>query len=482
MNRYGYGLALLFGWYAVASKAADAPDPKGGVEVLARGPVHEGYAEPLEQQPTAGPILPKQPPPPIDELPPDQKPAGDNVVWMPGYFAWDIDREDFIWVSGFWRVPPPGRIWMPGSWRQSGDGWQWVGGFWNAQQQEQAGIEYLPEPPAPVDAGPTTPSPSDTSIYVPGSWVYRGNRYLWRPGFWADHKPGWIWIPAHYRWTPAGYVFIEGYWDYALADRGILFAPVYIPRDVYIQQSYYYSPTVVVRDQCMFGALFVRRGYGSYYFGDYFGPSYATVGFTSWNGYSGGASVVVVRGWYDPMYSYYRVSYRSDPAWSVNINAVYVGRYRGDVPLPPRTLVQQNNVFVNNTVVNNTTVINNKTVNVNNVQMLTTMTAAAKANPNLQLQPVTPQARQQFQQSAQQVNTFAQQRSHSETQMVAKNPAMPRASDPPRTSTLSVPKSFPVRGTPLPATHTAVANPTTPGALRPPLSPLQQLIRQLPRV
>jgi hypothetical protein len=432
------------------SRAAEPAEKQDGPEVLARGPVHEAYAEPIEQQPGAGPAVPKEPPSPIDELPPDQKPAGDHVVWLPGYWSWDVDRKDFIWVSGFWRAQPPNRVWMPGSWRKSDAGFQWVAGFW-APAKEQAQVEYLPEPPAPLENGAATPAPSATSVYVPGAWVWRGTRYVWRPGYWMDYRPGWIWIPAHYRWTPAGYVFIDGYWDYALADRGILYAPTYIPSTVYLARGYYYTPTVVVREQCMYGALFVRRGYSCYYFGDYFEPRYATIGFTSWCGYSGGSEVVVVRGWYDPMYSYYRVTYRDEPSWQVNITAVYVGRYKGDVPPPPRTLVQQNNIFVNNTVVNNTTVINNKTVNVTNVQMLTTAPAAAKANPNLKLETLSTQARQEQRTSARQINEFAQQRGHTETQMVAKNGGVPKASEGPRTAKMDVPKTLTTRAAATPA-------------------------------
>ena len=55
-----------------------------------------------------GAVVPKQPPDPIPEVPPDQKPEAENAQWLPGYWAWDEDRKDFIWVSGFWRVPPPG--------------------------------------------------------------------------------------------------------------------------------------------------------------------------------------------------------------------------------------------------------------------------------------------------------------------------------------------------------------------------------------
>ena len=35
-----------------------------------------------------------------------------------------------------------------------------------------------------------------------------------------------IGFPAHYVWAPRGYVFVDGYWDYSLGRRGVLFAPV----------------------------------------------------------------------------------------------------------------------------------------------------------------------------------------------------------------------------------------------------------------
>src|SRR5262249_59410253 len=109
-----------------AARPALAQD---GVEVLARGPVHEAYAEPVDPRPSAGPVVPRQPPVPIEELPPEQRPEGEGVTWVAGYWSWDEERSDYIWVSGFWRTPPPGRVWVPGSWRPAGGGWQWVGGY-----------------------------------------------------------------------------------------------------------------------------------------------------------------------------------------------------------------------------------------------------------------------------------------------------------------------------------------------------------------
>jgi hypothetical protein len=63
------------------------PTPPEGEVVMARGPVHEAYAEPIELRPQATPLVEKQPPDPVDEVPPDQKPEGDNVQWIPGYWS-----------------------------------------------------------------------------------------------------------------------------------------------------------------------------------------------------------------------------------------------------------------------------------------------------------------------------------------------------------------------------------------------------------
>ena len=60
--------------------------------------------------------------------------------------------------------------------------------------------------PETVDQGPSTPAPDAGSVYAPGCWVYRVNRYFWRPGFWVTYYPNWVWIPAQYVWTPAGCV------------------------------------------------------------------------------------------------------------------------------------------------------------------------------------------------------------------------------------------------------------------------------------
>lgn len=100
---------------AKAPTPADEPARKESVEVLARGPVHEAFATPSQARPLPSQVEPTEPPNPIEELPPDQKPAGDHVIWIPGYLAWNDEAKDFLWVSGFWHVPTPDRQWMPGN-------------------------------------------------------------------------------------------------------------------------------------------------------------------------------------------------------------------------------------------------------------------------------------------------------------------------------------------------------------------------------
>ncbi|MBA4188036.1 MAG: hypothetical protein C0467_08455 [Planctomycetaceae bacterium] len=444
------------------------PDPNNPAdpnqaEVLARGPIHEAYAATAEA-PVASPVVAQQPPEAIEELPPEDKPEGDNVLWISGYWHWDDDADRYIWISGFWRVSPPGRLWVPGSWREVRGGYQWVAGFWQEpapvqpqQPEQQPEIQYLPQPPESIEIGPTTPATTATSFYVPGSWVWR-NKYLWRPGVWIEHRPNWVWVPAHYRWSPVGYIFVDGYWDYPLAGRGVLYAPMYFPRNVYAQPTFVYTPAYVVSEPAMVGALFVRRGFGGYYFGDYFAPRYSTVGFTAWCGTIGGNGGFAVgfgvgRAYrYDPLWNYYSVNNRRNPDYFVGVNHLYGGRYNGTLARPPVNLVQQNTVInkitnVNNTNVNVNNVTNNITVvnknvtvnnhNVTDVAMLAPAKIAKDLQPEAKIKPISAQVRKEEAGFAKQTRDIGVQRAKVETAAVAARP-MPKLNDPPAKGPVNV--------------------------------------------
>ena len=99
----------------------------------------------MEMNPEPGPIIKKKPPDAIAEIPPAEKPDGDNIVWIPGYWSWDDDRQDYIWVSGVYRAAPPYQTWVPGYWEEVERGFQWTPGFWTAAAKND--VDYVPTPP-----------------------------------------------------------------------------------------------------------------------------------------------------------------------------------------------------------------------------------------------------------------------------------------------------------------------------------------------
>lgn len=304
-----------------------------GMEILTRGPVHEAFAGTMSYDAEPGMIVQGTPPNVIEEVTPDQRPVGDDTAWIPGYWAWDDDRNDFLWVSGIWRTLPPDRQWVPGYWRTDGERSRWTTGFWaDAQARE---IEYLPEPPASVEEGPQSEAASADHVWIPGVWLWRDSQYLWRPGFWAQGHQNWDWIPDHYVWSPRGYVFVSGYYDYPVDRRGVLFAPVYFTSRDYAREDFSYSPSVSISTAALARHLFVRPNYGHYYFGDYYDSRYATQGLTSWSNYHVG------RTGYDPFYTRQRWNNRDNRGWAQTVQTNYQARLNDASQRPPRTWMEQ---------------------------------------------------------------------------------------------------------------------------------------------
>ena len=158
-------------------------------------PSHEAFAETVAFDPEPGIIVPKAPPEAINEIPPDQKPDGD-VDWIPGYWGWDDDRNDFIWISGTWRAVPPGRRWVQGYWIGTAGGYQWITGYWASESDSTT--TYLPQPPESAEVGPNVNAPSPNHTWIPGCWIWHQNAYAWRPGYWAPVRTDRMWVPAHY--------------------------------------------------------------------------------------------------------------------------------------------------------------------------------------------------------------------------------------------------------------------------------------------
>jgi hypothetical protein len=302
---------------------------------MTRGPIHEAFAQPVNTGSVKPLIVPKKPPDPIEEEPPSAKPADENAVWIAGYWGWDDDRKDFLWVSGVWRVPPPNQQWVPGYWTQVSGGFEWVPGFWTAAGAQE--VAYQPEPPASLEQGPTSDPPGDDYFWAPGCWHWRQTRYVWQPGFWSMAQPGWLWMPPSYCWSPRGWVFCDGYWDYPLGRRGLVFAPVYFSAGVYRRPHFFFSPTVVIDAGRLPFCLFTRPSYCHYYFGDYYAASYDGLGIFPW------FAVRSYRGYVcDPFFSYYECyNRRRDADWLANLRGWHQYYRTHADQRPPHTLAAQ---------------------------------------------------------------------------------------------------------------------------------------------
>jgi hypothetical protein len=316
----------------VASESADA-------EVSLQGPVHEAFLTPVQLDARTGMTVSQEPPEPIDEIPPDVKPKGDDVRWIPGYWAWENSDDDFIWVSGVWRNDPPTQRWVPGYWSEVSEGYRWTSGAWLPADQSR--VSYQPAPPESLEQGPTSPQPSRDHYWVPGCWLRHGGEYRWRPGFWAQGRTGWVWVPDHYVLTGRGAIFVRGYWDHPLAGRGLLYAPLRIQASA--RPGMRLTPDVTVPADRLIFHLFWNDDYRHFCFGDYYDRG-RTEGLVPWHEIAG------ARRLYDPLLSY-RV-------WSAGREGVdFLDRLAGwnryflqqPAARPPRTLGELDRFLVDAT-------------------------------------------------------------------------------------------------------------------------------------
>jgi WXXGXW repeat (2 copies) len=393
-----------------SASSPDQTDPQGG-QVLTRGAIHEAFAAPVVHDPAASPIIPKTPPAPIQEMPPDQKPAGQNVQWISGYWSWDVSRDDFIWISGIWREPPPNNQWVPGYWHQVDGGSQWVPGTWIpvGTGQTQSQPSYLPPPPQSLEAGPNTPAPAANLSWTPGFWSWQGSAYAWRPGFWAAVQPNWIWMPAHYVWTPGGHLFVAGYWDLPIANRGLMFAPVYYPQPVYAQPNFVFTPSISIVGPAVTANLFVQANAGQYLFGNYYPQNFLSVGITPWFSFTFASGPPV---FYDPLFSYYAViNVQRNPAWVTQVREQYIQRRENVALRPPVTYIEQTRVIERNVTINrNVTVVDHRML----AMPLNRMAADPVAGKGMRLVQVHEAEREQIRRQAAQLHEFREQRLQTE--------------------------------------------------------------------
>ena len=259
------------------------PLEQAGIQPLEKGPIHEAFAEPGAPTRGEGLRAPKAPPPPIPEEPPESKPEGENVQWIPGYWYWDQERQDYIWISGFWRNVPPNRVWEPGKWYAEGGEWVYRPGFWRPASMNSWRVD-LPSPPTPVENGPSTPPPSDGAVWIPGHWEYREGRYVWQAGYWAYPNGVMMWHPPQYLYTGSGYLYVPGYWDYPLEWRGVLYTPVCFTQPVWLTPGWRWRPRLALGLGLgwgwgfggLFSSLYIGPGWNYFFYGNWWDPWWYT--------------------------------------------------------------------------------------------------------------------------------------------------------------------------------------------------------------
>lgn len=381
-------------------------------EVLTRGPVHEAFSEPVILQNQEGLIVPNEPPSDIDEVLPADRPRGDQYVWVPGYWSWDGDRNNFIWVSGCWRAAPPNMSWVPGYWSRADEGWEWVAGFWTPDDTQD--FEYLPPPPQMDDEQAIGSPPSQNVIWVPSCPYWYQDHYVERPGYWLDANADWVWTPSHYVWTPRGYVFCDGHWDYPLQDRGVLFAPVYFPPSVYGRRGYSYSPTIVIDLGVLTANLFTYPRYSHYYFGDYYDNSYISIGIYP------RIDVERIHTWYDPTFTYDRWHHRGEPGWAANERHEYDMRHTDKNLRPPRTYQEMETRQTSNLPEQQR----------NNFRMAEPLkVVVAKKQTSMKFEQIDTQAQQAISKQTTAVHSFRAERNRWEARPSTQQPVTPSAID-----------------------------------------------------
>jgi hypothetical protein len=198
---------------------------------------------------------------------------------------------------------------------------------------------------------------------------------------------------------------VDGYWDYPVVYRGVLFAPVYYHGPVYVRHGYYYSPRVVIDLTVYPDHLFYRPHYHHCYFGDYYAPHYYRSGFffsfTFHSRHRG----------FDPIFAHRRWEHRHDRDWRRNVVRDYRHRRDHEDARPPRTWKAQRNVSVAATTKDR------------NLAVATSFTQLSKQKDSrVRFQPVAKEEKQKITQRRQEVIQSRDERRTLETSAAVETP------------------------------------------------------------
>ena len=216
------------------------------LEVVLRGPVHEGFARPIRDTLLLGDESPTAPPKPLDEV---TSKVTEGWEFVPGYWCREPADGEFVWVPGILRRAPEGMQWRPGEWLSAAGKFRRLAGYW-----EQVGDVKR------------APNASLNEVVVPARRVL----------------------------TRSGILTLPSYVDHALEQRGKLFAPLCRvaslvdrterPNTGQITRPLHrIPPRVAIAVENLVFHLFSSPDQGQFCFGDYYGQVRETLGMAAWH-------------------------------------------------------------------------------------------------------------------------------------------------------------------------------------------------------
>ncbi len=172
-------------------------------------------------------IVKSAPPEPRAEVMRIETRPAENAVWIPGYWQWDTDANNYEWVPGTWRRAIPGMAWSPGRWNEVANGYEWSPGYWNDESPASAPVAVpttrtvlVQEAPPALREEIRPVSPGDGMVWIAGNWSHDKGEYEWTSGRWerpaVEHM---TWSPARWHHSSAGFGFTRGHWDYPVESR-----------------------------------------------------------------------------------------------------------------------------------------------------------------------------------------------------------------------------------------------------------------------
>lgn len=253
-------------------------------EILLRGTIHEAFAQPIVSSNTLQAVTDIAPPQPLQQqVSAAASGAARGMAFIDGYWSFNSVDGKYEWVSGILRRSPPGHHWMPGQWVKLENGFARIPGAWISDKVGKP-IE-VSNVPAVSKLAPEGVRPGADQFWVPGSFKIENGEAVQSAGHWARaaaNTAHWVWNPAHFIPTVNGAILVDGYWDFALGDRGVLFAPLRFDNTLDAQAAGRLASAVMLHAPKTFLHLFVDPKTQQYLFGNFYGDLAGGSGLMSW--------------------------------------------------------------------------------------------------------------------------------------------------------------------------------------------------------